>query len=233
MTQVQHNWSATWDISELDRLIDSKYGEVYGKEFRKCSRSVSKKIEIAVYHYFQAIELLRGDTCLHTGRKDDDTRWSQAIIAAEANIVGYAHSMHSCIELFAILVVMSLKLPVEKNINIYNVTSASSNFPAIQAYLSAIKESAEFIYLRAFVNSQKHIEFIGTNYWIGLYKEGFDDTYGLRIDGFTYKDEKTPSKDHPEKSAYDFVANDFVCLKDSILRCGNELNDLVKLSHRR
>jgi hypothetical protein len=227
MTQTQHKWSGTWDISELDRLIDTKFGEVYGKEFRKCSRSVSKKIEIAVYHYFQAIGLLHGDACLHTGGKNDDTRWSQAVIAAEANIIAYAHSMHSCIELFATLVVRSLKLTEKKKINIYNVTAASHNFPTIQGYLSAITDSAEFIYLRAFVNSQKHIEFIGTSYWIGLYKEGKDDTYGLKIDGFAYKDDNTPKTDHPEKFAFNFVANEFVFLKDSILRCGNELNNLV------
>lgn len=150
---------------------------------------------------------------------------------AEAHVIAFAQALHSTADIIAHILKIILDLDFKnKQINFINTLEIMKRQQiAIEVYNKAhgLRNSKEFMYLNAFVNTIKHRRLIDMPYHINL-KSG-QEFHGLRINSFKYGNDKNKEIPYDSKWVDGFICNDFEELSNTIGEVGVELNKHMKL----
>ena len=158
--------------------------------------------------------------------KDKSNEFHKNTAIAEAHVIAYAHSMMSVIDIMAQVINIALDIKIDINdVTIFKMKNRVSNYVNIHKEISELLNYYEYDYLKAFVNCQKHISLVHSDYCIDATLHPNKRSHGLKISCFNYKSKKTnKNTQYPNKWAHDFVTDDFTKLESKLLMIGNELN---------
>ena len=93
--------------------------------------------------------------------------------------------------------------------------------PSVVGAANHFLQSDEFRYLKAYVNTTKHISLIWSGYSIHVVPG--EEQHGLKINAFSYRTENWP-----QKWLTDFIGTDFERLSNMFGAIGIELTDFIR-----
>lgn len=196
-------------------------------------RSISSagwKLMIADYHAFEArVSIRKGVPHALDKRQaaaylamldlagsedaEDSPRFREAQFICEAHVIAAAQALHSVADILANAVYAGLDLasnpktalPAERR-NLYTVLGVlrkSAQSPPVAEPMSRFETSRTFQYLRAYVNTTKHISLIDRSFWVSLGEED-PEGYGMAIRPFRYES-RGIVEEWPPKSIDEFL----------------------------
>lgn len=240
-----------WNILEFENLVQLCYGEEQLKKLMRPLSSVSWKLMLANYHAFESKRLyqsyfskesVEGSTeeLVHvigqflkaaSGSEEAD-KFKEARILSEAHLISYAQSLHSVADILAQVIYLGINLennltkPIpeyKRNLHYVYEGIRNENYAIdVVKVLGALKQSPEFLYLQAYVNTTKHYSLIDVTHQISL-KSNTTSRYGILILPFEYK-----GHCFQQKWADDFSIRDFKTILESIFCVGSELNRFLR-----
>jgi hypothetical protein len=158
---------------------------------------------------------------------DESLRFAAAFRFTEAHTIAFAQSLHSTTDMLAQVLCISLDLnrlfkPKENRyLNIVvNRMSQHGVAPSVVTAATSFLKSNEFLYLRAYVNTTKHISLVPAGYSYRL-APGKDQLW-VQIAAFKYRNENWP-----EKLVADFIGADFERLSAMFDAIGIQLTAVV------
>lgn len=150
---------------------------------------------------------------------------------AEAHIIAFSQALHSTADILAhiLKIILDLDYKNKKISFISTIEIMKKQQIAIEVCSKAhsLRNSKEFKYLNAFVNTIKHRRLIDMPYHINL-KPG-QEFHGLRINSFKYGNDENREILYESKWVDDFLCKDFDELSNIIGEIGVELNKHMKL----
>ena len=226
---------ASWNLEELRSLVKEMHGVNQLKLLQPHINSLDWKIRIAAYHSYtfaetfspffeneksgavKAVKLI-----LSSG--EEASKFREAKLIAEANIIACAQSTHSVSDILSYVIIHSLKLSGidEKRISISEVNKILSN-GALKKQIERLLGLKEYRYLQDFVNTTKHISLVFSEYSVDL-QSNDDDAHGIKFKSFSYKDRR-----HPEKWAEEFV-QELRKISIEFVQIGRAINESVRLT---
>lgn len=230
----------SWNLEQLAELAVKRHGAKQKDLLQPLLNSVGRKFEIARYHsiesnrlidqYFESDKFENYNKALRFifDRKNGDdeaVKFFKDAFIAEANIVAYSQSIHSSYDILGQIIIKALNIAhlfaPKQNIYLYTVKNKLINTNIAHDIVTQIESATNceaYRYLRAFVNTNKHLCLVSMPHTVGMSAEE-ETSHGIRIDSFIYDDEN-----FPQRWARDFVTKDFIELSEGIVRVGNAIN---------
>lgn len=240
-----------WRLKELEDFVTKKRGRAASEMFEQYLRSISKKLDIAAYHSNESNDLLKEFTTgsdvfknytqmfklsfglitanISEEEKQRSVDFHFCAFKAEAHVIAYAHAMHSIIDMMAQVINQALGLGYDvHDVTIYKIRNGVAEFNSLHKEINELLKYEEYDYLKSFVNCQKHIILIPATYNFDCNISEGNRSHGLKIPSFSYKNKRDGTiKTYQSKWAHDFVREDFVKLRDKILKIGISLNNIL------
>lgn len=236
-----------WDIGEFATLVKTKIGAPHENAMLPALESIPEKFRFCHYHYSRALELMSPHKkevkdhfaqtaaamqMLFGQSEEERRRFIEALFGARAHAVAFAQSLHSTADYLAKVIYRGLDLSGRHSISIQNhqiglarikdristVTELATVKQKIEDYLS----SSSFLYLAAFVNTEKHHEIVDATFSLS-FSVGSVASSGLRMKAFQYN-----GNSFAEKWAIDFFEKDFQSILERTAEVGCALNDYLK-----
>lgn len=236
-----------WDIGEFAALVRTKIGASHEDAMLPALESIPEKFRFCHYHYSRALELMRPhkkevkDHFAQTaaamqmlfGQSVDEQRhFVEALFGARAHSVAYAQSMHSTADYLAKAIYRGLDLKGHHSISIPNhqiglarVKDRISSVPDLASVRQKIEDylsSSSFVYLSAFVNTEKHHEIVDATFSLS-FSTGSVESAGLRMKAFQYG-----GSSFAERWAIDFFEKDFQAIVERTTDVGCALNNYLR-----
>jgi hypothetical protein len=162
---------------------------------------------------------------------DESLRLFAAYRFAEAHTIAFAQSLHSTADMMAQVLCIGLRLnrlfkPQENQyLNVVVDRMRQHGVaPSVVTAVTSFLKSNEFLYLRAYVNTTKHISLVPASHTYRLVPG--QDQLLVMINAFKYRNENWP-----EKSLADFIEVDFERLSTMFDAIGIELTAVVRPPH--
>ena len=149
---------------------------------------------------------------------------------AEAHVIAFAQALHSTADILAHIIEICLKLNMtNRQINFSNAIDVLEKHkiaPSVYSKAIKIRNSKEFIYLNAFVNTIKHRRLIEMPYHVNL--EPGNEIHGLKVKYFKYGRRKTQETSFEPRWVHEFINDDFEKISNTVGELGVELNHYMK-----
>ena len=240
-----------WNVIEFESLVQVYYGKEQLKKLIRPLSSVSWKLMLAYYHADESKRLYRsyfseesiegtveelvhvvGQVLKAASGSEEADKFKEAGILSEAHLIAYAQSLHSIADILAKVIYHGINLennltkPIpayKQNLHEVNEGMRKEKFALdVVKAIDALKQSPEFLYLEAYVNTTKHYSLIDVIHQISL-KSNTTPRYGIQILPFRYK-----GQSFHEKWADDFAIRDFQTIRENIICVGSELNRFLR-----
>jgi hypothetical protein len=242
--KVEREEIVKWDLLELSDLVDKKHGSIQKKILEPFSNSIGRKFEIARYHSFEFRRLTNKyfttDKLLNYQRavgfifdrfNKDETAlaYFNDCFISEANVVAYSQSIHSIFDILGQTIIAALNIDhffnPTKDIYLSTVKKKLDNNKLANDIVVQIENainSEPFKYLRAFVNTNKHLCLLEMPHTVLMSTEE-EIPYGIRIAQFNYHKDS-----YQQKWAKIFVIDEFEEIAKQIVGIGNSINDYLR-----
>lgn len=197
----------SWNLEELRNLIKEKYGDQQLEKASPHINSVDRKIKIASYHYHtckMAFDNLFDDAedegiqALDLILSSEASKFYEAQLVAEANIIACAQSMHSVSDILPHVILHSLNINGKDDLTLRSVQKHLKDGELKNKIIKLLGQK-EFCYLKDFVNTTKHFSLVFSPYKANL-EDLKKQEHGLKFNDFSYQ---TPNgskpRKHPEK----------------------------------
>lgn len=219
----------SWNLEELRTLVKDKYGDDQRRVLNPHMESVDWKLRIAAYHSYAfsetfapffsgagSPEIKAVNLILSTG--EEASRFRDAKLIAESNIIACAQSTHSVSDILSHVIVHALKID-SIDVNRASIGEVKKWLPngVLREKITELLNSQEYIYLKDFVNTTKHISLVFSSYDVDL-KPNSDKSHGIKFKAFEYRNRR-----HEGKWAEDFV-KELRKLSMEYVRIGKALN---------
>ncbi len=220
-----------WSLDELRKLIT----EIHGSNQRELTNihinSVATKLNQANYHAWLARDCLEkvflNDQSpsfvmgLILGANEKSSDFQEARFISEANIIACAHTMHSIADVLAHLINDALALGFDDD-ELLDLKTANKKLPPnsnLRRQVECLLGMHQFDYLRAFVNTSKHVSLIDSGYHVNL-ENGVK--HGILFRKFTYK-----QREYKAKWSEEFI-DDMSAIAKTYQCIGIAINDHLK-----
>lgn len=230
---------SSWNLKELRDLIEEKYGKKQLEKARPHIDSVDWKIGIVSYHSYVSEAAFKGlfnneesetiqavKLILSSG--EEASKFNEARVIAEANLIACAQSMHSVLDIFAHVIFHALKIEEMEEDEI-TITAINKKLPegALKTKITRLLGLRGFNYLKDFVNTTKHISLIFSSYNVNL-EDLSEQEHGLKLNSFSYQvPNSTKTRKHPEKWSNKFL-NELKFISLEYVNIGQEINNVFK-----
>jgi len=153
-----------WDFKKLNKICKTKKLP----DSKAYQKALVWKRELALFHSAQSNVVWDKLFCTHQKLIVGDKKWWDTHIASEAHVIVATQVLHSMADILEIInqVVLCGALP-EHNVSLYSVLCElhkKAVAPNIFTKVTKFKNSTEFEYIDAFVNTIKHRRILDTNY---------------------------------------------------------------------
>lgn len=199
-----------WDIGPLLELSRSKLSWENYCKLRDCIQAIWWKLEIAEYHIDESDSAIprslpetqdkaqaAGVMVLRHMSGDPGAEiFGHAQFLSEAHAIAAAQALHSIADISAALVYLALQLDQgamrlpEYKWSVWSVIRAMEASGVLPDLITLMKDAANsesYRYLRAYVNTTKHVSLVDRNFTLGI--AGPDQNrFGLHLAHFTYVD---------------------------------------------
>jgi len=227
----------SWNLKELRNLIEEKYGNHQLEKANPHINSVDWKIRISSYHSYASTEAFKSLFAEHENEAiqavkfilssgEEATKFYEARLIAEANLIACAQSMHSVSDIFAYVIIHSLKIDgiCNKDITLKTVHK-HLEASALKDEIIKLLGLREFCYLKDFVNTTKHISLIFSGYNANL--EDLDkEEHGLKLSEFSYEFKRSEVREYSEKWHDEFL-KELNNLSFQYVEIGKEINNYL------
>lgn len=233
----------SWNLDEFRELLQRTHDTDTITIVTSFLDSISNKIYIAAYHKRESKRVL--DEIL--GREEYDSgidlileqssgtergrNFNIACKCAEANIVAYAQSLHSSIDILGNVIVYGLglkKLLEMKRWSIHGVRKEAlklKNTKNITHNLETLLSSSIYEYIAAYTNSQKHVQHLKMPFTADFGEEGC--RAGIKLAPFEYLNHENKMVPYQTKWADEFFEESKFVL-EGIVTVGNDLSDYLR-----
>ena len=222
-TLITNKKEKIWNFKELNILSDKKKlpdTKVY-------QNTLIWKKQRAYYHAELCEDIW---TTLITSSEKitlGGAKWNKAQISTEANVESTAQLLHSMADIMAqIINKVILKGKDEENISLGKVLvelQKHNNIKEIVTAIKKLKNSPEFEYINAFVNTIKHRRLLDTTYYMVRNGSIPNMTKGICFQEFEYKGKK-----YEKMFANDIIGQYKSRIIDLIIEIGNSINDYLR-----
>ena len=211
-----------WDFIKLNKLCRTKElpdSKIYQK-------ALVWKREIALFHSGQSAIVWDKLFFAHQKLKVGDKKWWNTYLASEAHVIAAAQASHSMADILGQIINQVLlcgTLP-EDRVTLNNVLckiNEEAIAPDIFYKITGFKNSTEFKYIDAFVNTIKHRRVLDTNYHAEYGADKRNDQ-GILFEKFIYK-----NNNFPTTWAKDIVGPYRVKIFKDICTIGNSINSYL------
>jgi hypothetical protein len=198
-----------WHPKHFLELAQHLYGPEQSPALARCAWSVSWKLEIAQYHITEALTAIPKSlpevpdkrraaselALLDMSGWEEAKPFSKAQLICEAHAIAAAQALHSVTDILSHVVYLGLGLEgTSKPLSVgerslYSVLrnlEKSGVAPKVTSILRHLSTSDTFRYLRAYVNTTKHVSLVKRAFGISLRDEE-PNKYGLVIQPFRYE----------------------------------------------
>lgn len=192
-----------WNLDELRELIETIHGPEQLEKAELHINSIATKLLQANYHARLARECIEDifkneespafvmDLILGVNEKSAD--FEDAKFASEANIIACAYVIHSISDVLAHLILDALAINGSDE-DFFDFSKINKLIPAkttLKILVTRVLGMHQFSYLKAYVNTSKHVSMIDADYRIDLRCNG---THGIRFKQFVYKKDSYKAK---------------------------------------
>lgn len=227
-----------WNIGEFSKLAEKHLAPQVVASLQLPLLSVRWKFLLCQYHVAESNRILSepftwdedrqvaeavGKILMQAAGTNEGREFAKASFCAEAHAIAFAQSLHSTADTLAQILCISLRLSLKKR-NLHSaVQYLCGNGIAHRVAVAAttFQNSDEFRYLRAYVNTTKHISLVPSSYSVGLIPG--QERHGLKVAAFDYD-----RRHWPEKWISDFMGADFEKLSSLFGAIGTELNEHIR-----
>lgn len=244
MSDVTAEWYPRNFLELARRLLDSADFSALGR----CISSVSWKLAVAEYHVCQALEAIPKSlpdvvdqrhaaaefALLDMMGAREAEPFARAQFICEAHAIAAAQSLHSVPDILSHIVYLSLgpgpgqgPLPVDQR-HLYKVLKIVENSkvaPKVADALSRLAASEAFRYLRAYVNTTKHVSLLDRAFGVTL-RQVEPERYGLTILSFRYEF-RGIVEEWPSKWMDDFLRDSVSFVSGSAIEIGQALEEVL------
>ena len=232
-----------WNIGEFYQLVQHKLPPSSVSSLEPPLRSIRWKFDLCRYHIHEANRILSetftrpkeeqhieaiGKLFMEATNTDEGHEFLVARFCAEAHAIACAQSLHSTADILAQVLCISLNLDrhFKKKERRYLRTVVDrmrehTIAPSVVAAADHFLRSDEFRYLKAYVNTTKHISLIGSNYSIHVVPG--EEQHGLKINAFSHN-----GANWPQKWLTDFIVTDLEQLSNMFGAIGIELTAFIR-----
>lgn len=233
-----------WDFEEITQSVIKKHGPQQAEVLGPLLNSVGRKFQIARYHsveskriidqYFGSNSFENYDKAIgfifDRGNGDEEiTRFYKDAFISEANVVAYSQAIHSAYDIIGQIIIVAFNIGhlFQPGQNIYLHTVKKKLISRglannVVARIEAALNCEPYQYLRAFVNTNKHLCLLSIAHTVEMDAEE-ETPFGIQINSFRYEEEL-----FPKKWATNFVTEDFRTLSEGIVSVGNSVNDFLR-----
>lgn len=220
-----------WDIKGFRELIKQRLPHKVSKQIEISLEAIIWKNNLCKYHIEEYRQIVQksytNDTeqivqttgkILHmAARTEEGKDYFLALFIAEAHIIAFAQALHSIADIMAHVIYFSLGMESFRNDqislhNVHELMKKKNTAPEIIERISNYRESEQFQYLHAFVNTTKHKSLVPLSFSVEL----FNEKHGLRFGEFTYR----TLEPYPSKWADELVEADYKRLLSWIQEMG-------------
>lgn len=230
-----------WDLQLTRNQIQLRYGDEQLQVVRRCLESIVDRQRYAAYHFHEHKRLLTAHIDDQLVSKsiyqitlafepDEQVTLDLCLTQVSANIVACIQSLHALADILAHVVYYSLGLNKgpralkEREIglsSLIRMLAKESDHAELHKNLNSISTHPDFIYLSALVNHSKHRSIVGTVLSVDPPAAG-KPPYVLLFDEFTYREFH-----YARREIEPFLEPTYAWLSQSIVSCGNALNNLL------
>lgn len=218
---------AGWNIKKLQQYIESTNPN--DTQAIQIITSIGRCIEITLFHIFEARDAMNrfenaitGDEkeqLIHIfGFGEHQTEFQFSKLALQANLNAAINSARNLYDIFSQLInILVLNREIEEHLcDIYKVKKQLPSSP-LKNDITALIGSHWFGYVAAFTNISKHRMLITQSYTVDFLEKKAE----VKTANFSYKTSNYSSYWSGE------VLEGILEVKNSIIHCGNSLNDMV------
>lgn len=240
-----------WELKELEDAVRNANGDQYADAIQEPLQSFVWKSEMAYFHACEAEQIIKEAVAV-TPEINDHDRASIAIskavflaaaqcdsgqhlrfakFKAEAHIIASAQALHSLSDILCHVIYWAYRLdtvqkaPQKNRLNLHSILRTLNILPQYATTASLIRgvvNTAEFLYLAAYVNTTKHKSLVNSNMSVSFVPE---DHGGMRIKPFYYTDPVGNRHHFDSKWAYDFLFQENQSVQLKLMAVGKSLND--------
>lgn len=245
---IERAGTMKWDPRNLLKLARRLHDEQVLSDLHRSVSSVRWKLAVAEFHVAEALSAIPKSlpdvpdkrreaahlALLDMSGSDEAAPFSEAQFISEAHAIAAAQALHSVADIVSNVVYLGLgfgsrgkALPVDRR-NLHTVRNAvdeSGVAPRVAAALARLSASETFRYLRAYVNTTKHVRLIDRAF--GVTVDGVQpERYGLTILPFQYEFRGTV-KTWPPKWLEDFLRESLSSVWASAVEIGEALEESI------
>lgn len=237
-----------WEPRRLLELARRLYDGPVVSNLHRAVSSVGWKLAVAEFHAAEALTAIpnalpdvsdkrreaAGLALLHMSGSDEAKPFSDAQFICEAHAIAAAQSLHSVTDIVSNVVYLSLglgsagyALAVDRR-NLHSVqrtVEKSGVAPTVATALARMSASEAFRYLRAYVNTTKHVSLVDRAFGVTIGTTQ-PERYGLTILPFQYEIRGVVEK-WPSKWMEDFLHESLSVVSDSAVEIGELLEQHV------
>lgn len=233
-----------WDFEELTQSVINRHGREQAEVLGPLLNSVGRKFQIARYHSVESKRLIDQyfgsdtfenydkaiDFIFERGNGDEEIiRFYNDAFISEANVVAYSQAIHSAYDIIGQIIIVAFNVghlfQPKQNIYLHTVKKkliSRGLANDVIAQIGAALNCEHYRYLRAFVNTNKHLCLLSMAHTVEMNAEE-ETPFGIQINSFRYEEEI-----FPKKWATNFVTEDFRTLSERIVSVGNSVNDFLR-----
>lgn len=232
-----------WNTNKFKELVRSLYGHEQLEKVKIPLNSLFWKLMLSGYHSEEFKKIYRSylsgkreeyveatiQVFLAASGSEEAKKFNEARIFSEAHVIAYAQALHSTADILSQIIYHGLDLEhklthplVHSHISlnkVYNKMIHEGVAVNVTDVIGDLKESSEFCYLEAYVNTTKHRSLVDTTHRVSFQTK----RYGIVIRPFEFKGDK-----FPQKWADDFVNQDFEEMQKRLITIGNEMNQYLE-----
>ena len=237
-----------WEPHRFLELARRLYDGQVASNLHRCVSSVGWKLAVAEFHTTEALTAIpnalpnvpdkrreaAGLALLHMSGSDEAKPFSDAQFICEAHAIAAAQSLHSVTDIISNVVYIGLgcgsigqPLPVDRR-NLHSVqrtVEMSGIAPKVAAALAHMSASETFRYLRAYVNTTKHVSLVDRAFGLTIGTTE-PERYGLTILPFEYES-RGVVENWPSKWMEDFLRESLSCVSGSAVEIGELLEEFL------
>jgi len=237
----------TWDLSEFAKLVTDKIGPTHCDAMLPALNSIHPKLERSRSHSTLALGLMaphKGSVSndpIHqaiegmrmlTVANEQSAKFVESLTQASDHTVAFAQSLHATADYLAKAIYLGFDMRgrhgatlSDTQVGLKNVAKKMETRPALAPVRVAIVNyltSPAFVYLSAYVNTEKHHLAVSTSYSLSMSVNAVSSG-GLQLEGFTYS-----GATYPKKWASELFENAFSEILAHTIGVGRAASDYLR-----